>query len=1214
MVGDQDDLGAKIEAQGDIVRKLKADKADKSKVDDAVKQLLSLKADYKAATGTDWKPPKASKEAKKEASPAASAPAAPKTAKQLEKEAQKAAEKAAKLEKLAAKKAKEAAAKQNPEKKEEKESKKPKKEKEDKGTVLYTSKTKPGEKKDTSCPLPDAYSPRYVEAAWYSWWEKEGFFKPEYGRKSVKDAPPEGVFMMVIPPPNVTGKLHLGHALTNSVEDAITRFNRMRGKMTLWVPGSDHAGIATQVVVEKKLAREEGLSRHDLGREGFVKRVWGGKEEYGSAIYDQLRRLGSSVDWDRCCFTMDPKMCTAVTEAFVRLHEDGTIYRSNRLVNWSCTLRSAISDIEVDKKELAGRTLLPVPGYKEPVEFGVIVSFAYKVEGSDEELVVATTRIETMLGDTAVAVHPDDKRYQHLIGKTLVHPFADRKIPVVADGITVDMTFGTGAVKITPAHDPNDYECGKRHSLPFLTIFTDDGLVSPGCGKFSGMKRFEARKAVLEALKEKGLYRETKDNPMVVPVCSRSKDIVEPIIKPQWYVKCDDMAAEAMKAVNTGALNIIPESHKKTWSYWMEGMRDWCISRQLWWGHRIPAYHVTIKGKANADSTDEAYWVSGRSEAEAKSKAAKRFKVPETEVTLEQDPDVLDTWFSSGLFPFSVLGWPNNTDDLAAFFPGSLLETGHDIIFFWVARMVFFAQKLLGNLPFKDVFLHAMVRDAHGRKMSKSLGNTINPNDVILGIGLADLHKALEEGNLDPKEVVKAKAGQAADYPNGIPECGTDALRFGLCAYTAQGRDINLDVLRVQGYRFFCNKLWNATKFGMLYLGSDFKPTPGLVKSLLAGKASKQGQSFQPLPADPSSTSSMATLNSLLSSQLFLSGNNATNTDLEAWKAMPSAPFHFTYPALSRWWHRMNALTEGERKALPKGKGIAMPAPAPLAPMDRWILSRLAVAVEELVKGFDEYNFPSATTALYNFWLYELCDVYLEVLKPVFQSGGADVILTARNVLYFCLDAALRLISPFMPFISEELFQRLPRWSSKEPPSIMVTRLPDEEEMKEFRDVSIEAEVAIVQRLVATVRSTRADYNIPNKTKTELFLQSFEPSLVATLTKFNGTIGTLAYCQNVKVTENPPSGCAILTVSDKVSVHLMLKGLIDPGKEVEKLEKKRTALLSQIDKLKKAALVKDYTSKVPEDVRKANEEKLEGSEAEVVRLAEAVQALKAMDN
>lgn len=417
--------------------------------------------------------------------------------------------------------------------------------------------------------------------------------------------------MMVIPPPNVTGKLHLGHALTNSVEDAITRYQRMQGKMTLWVPGSDHAGIATQVIVEKKIHREEGLSRHDLGREAFLERVWGWKEEYGEAIFNQLKALGSSVDWDRACFTMDPKMCVAVTEAFVRLHDDGTIYRSNRLVNWSCSLRSAISDIEVDKKELAGRTLLSVPGYAEQVEFGVIVSFAYKVEGGAEEIVVATTRIETMLGDTAVAVHPDDKRYQHMIGKMLVHPFSDRKIPVIADPITVDMTFGTGAVKITPAHDPNDYECGKRNSLPFLTIFTDEGMVTEGCGEFSGMKRFDARKAVLAALTAKGLYRETKDNPMVVPMCSRSKDIVEPIIKPQWYVKCDDMAKDALKAVESNDLKIIPESHKKTWSYWMEGMRDWCISRQLWWGHRIPAYHVTIQGQVSIWCSDVICWTPG---------------------------------------------------------------------------------------------------------------------------------------------------------------------------------------------------------------------------------------------------------------------------------------------------------------------------------------------------------------------------------------------------------------------------------------------------------------------------------------------------------------------------------------------------------------------------------------------------------------------------
>jgi len=809
-------------------------------------------------------------------------------------------------------------------------------------------------------------------------------------------------------------------------------------------------------------------------------------------------------------------------------------------------------------------------------------------------------------------VHPEDPRYQHLIGKHVLHPFADRRLPIVGDSVTVDMTFGTGAVKITPAHDANDYECGKRNNLPFLTIFTDEGLVSPGCGQFSGMKRFEARKAVLAELTALGLYRETKENPMVVPVCSRSKDIVEPIIKPQWYVQCADMAKQAMEAVGSGELTIIPESHKKTWSYWMEGMRDWCISRQLWWGHRIPAYQVTIAGTP----AGEDLWVSGRTEEEARAKAAAKHQVSEDRVSLKQDPDVLDTWFSSGLFPFSVLGWPEKTDDLAVFFPGSLLETGHDIIFFWVARMVFFAQKLLGSVPFKDVFLHAMVRDAHGRKMSKSLGNTINPNDVIRGVSLEELHRALEEGNLDPREVAKAKAGQAADYPQGIPECGTDALRFGLCAYTAQGRDINLDVLRVQGYRFFCNKLWNATKFALNYLGCGFQPEVGLVARLQGRSRAAQGSikvlGHTPLPEHLTAPSSLATLNSLLMAQDHLSGALPTSTDATAFAALPAAPDYFALPGLARWWHRMNALPAGERGGLPAGAGLSLPSPAPLQPMDRWILSRLAAALEDVLRGFAEYNFPLATTALYNFWLYELCDVYLEVLKPVFQGTDAGAILTARNVLYLCLDSGLRLISPFMPFISEELFQRLPRWSAQEPPSITVTRLPTPEDTK-FRDTAIEAEVATVQKLVSVVRSTRADYTIPNKTKTELFLQSFDPALSATLQQYCGTIGTLAYSKDVRVTSAPPPGCAILTVSDKLSAHLLLKGLIEPAKEVEKLEKKKTALATTIEKLKKAAAVADYTAKVPEEVRAANQEKLAGSEVEVVRLGEAILALQAME-
>lgn len=624
---------------------------------------------------------------------------------------------------------------------------------------------------------------------------------------------------MVIPPPNVTGSLHLGHALTNAIEDAITRWHRMNGRTTVWVPGCDHAGIATQVVVEKKLWREQQLTRHDLGRDAFIEKIWGWKNEKGDRIYHQLRKLGSSYDWSRVAFTMDPKLCKAVTEAFVRMHESGLIYRSSRLVNWSCTLKSAISDIEVDKVEIPGRTYMAIPGYADKVEFGVLVSFAYKIERSDEEIIVATTRVETMLGDTAVAVHPNDERYKHLHGKFVTHPFCARKIPIVCDEF-VDMNFGTGAVKITPAHDPNDYDVGKRHNLPFITIFSDDGYVVGDYGEFTGMKRFDARRAVIGKLKELGLYKEWVNNPMVVPICSRSKDVVEPLIKPQWYVKCDDMAKAATDAVKNGDLKITPDFHKKIWYHWMDGIRDWCVSRQLWWGHRIPAYKVK-SSKLDAEAGD--VWIVARTVDEAKAKASKQTGLATSDFTLEQDEDVLDTWFSSGLFPFSVFGWPENTKDVELFYPTTLLETGHDILFFWVARMVFFGQTLLGKLPFREVFLHPMVRDAHGRKMSKSLGNVIDPMDVITGISLEGLHAQLYDSNLDPKEIEKAKLGQKQDYPNGIPECGVDAMRFALCAYLTAARDINLDILRVQGYRFFCNKLWNATKFALRYFDENEK-------------------------------------------------------------------------------------------------------------------------------------------------------------------------------------------------------------------------------------------------------------------------------------------------------------------------------------------------------------------------------------------------------
>lgn len=861
--------------------------------------------------------------------------------------------------------------------------------------------------------------------------------------------------------------------------------------------------------------RENKQTRHDLGREKFIEKIWEWRQDKGDRIYNQLRRIGASCDWSRARFTMDPTMYKAVTEAFVRMYEKGYIYRSSRLVNWSCSLRSAISDIEVDKIEIPGRTFLTIPGYEKQVEFGVLVLFAYKVEGTDEEIIVATTRIETMLGDTAIAVHPNDTRYAHLHGKQVVHPFCDRKLPIICDDM-VDIEFGTGAVKITPAHDPNDYEVGKRHNLPFITIMDDDGLIIGDYGEFTGMKRFDCRRTILEKLKSLNLYKETKNNPMVIPQCSRSKDVVEPLIKPQWYVKCDEMAASATEAVRSGELKILPEQHEKTWFHWMDGIRDWCISRQLWWGHRIPAYLVSFSDPAIKMSATEDYWIVGRDAQEAKSKAAKKFNVPEEVIILNQDEDVLDTWFSSGLFPFSVFGWPDNEAEVAAFYPTTLLETGHDILFFWVARMVFFGQALMGKLPFKEVFLHPIVRDAHGRKMSKSLGNVIDPMDVIEGIQLEDLHSQLYDSNLDPKEVKKAIEGQKQDYPTGIPECGTDAMRFALCSYMTQGRDINLDILRVQGYRFFCNKLWNATRFALMYLGDQEK------------------------------------------------------------------------------YSVIEALTGTESN------------------MDLWILSKLSTAISVCNKSFESYEFADVTSALYQFWLYDLCDVYLESVKPVFQSGTDEAKLSARRTLYTCLELGLKLISPVMPFISEELFQRLPRADTESIPSICVARYP---EQTQWFNENVEKEFEFTNKAAKIIRSARSDYNLPNKTKTEAWVVCTDEATKKIVEKFRGDLATLSYCSAVEVMESAkeiPTGCAILTVTGQCEVHLMLKGLIEVDKEVEKLNKKKEMLTQTVGKLQQAMSVADYATKVPENVQQSDKEKLEQSEAEIKRIAAAVETLKLM--
>ncbi|KAJ6837392.1 putative valine--tRNA ligase, mitochondrial 1 [Iris pallida] len=735
-------------------------------------------------------------------------------AKEKEEKKLKAAEKAAKLQA------------QKPSDAKRSEKKHRKKDAEEENPEDFVDPTTPsGEKKQLSRLLPKQYNPSAVEKSWYAWWETAGFFKAD----ATSGKPP---FTIVLPPPNVTGALHIGHGLTAALQDTIIRWRRMSGYNTLWVPGMDHAGIATQVVVEKKLMREKKLTRHDIGREKFVSEVWKWKNEYGGTILNQERRLGASLDWSRECFTMDEKRSKAVTEAFVRLYREGLIYRDHRLVNWDCTLRTAISDIEVDHKEIKEETLLKVPGYEFPVQFGVLTSFAYPLEGGLGEIVVATTRIETMLGDTAIAVHPKDARYTHLHGKFATHPFNGRKIPIICDDILVDPKFGTGAVKITPAHDPNDFDVGKRHKLEFVNIFTDDGKInSNGGAKFEGMPRFNARVSVLEALHAKGLYRGAQKNDMNLGICSRSNDVVEPMIKPQWFVNCHGMAKAALDAVmdkDNKKIEIIPEQYEHEWKRWLENIRDWCISRQLWWGHQIPAWYVILDDDHFKDiGSYNDHWVVGRSVEEAISEANNKY--PGRKFEIAQDPDVLDTWFSSGLFPLSVLGWPDDTSDFNAFYPTSVLETGHDILFFWVARMVMLGMKLGGDVPFTKVYLHPMIRDAHGRKMSKSLGNVIDPLEVINGISLEGLHKRLEEGNLDPNELVIAKQGQVKDFPNGIAECGADALRFALISYTAQSDKINLDVLRVVGYRQWCNKLWNAIRFAMSKLGDDYSPPSVIV-------------------------------------------------------------------------------------------------------------------------------------------------------------------------------------------------------------------------------------------------------------------------------------------------------------------------------------------------------------------------------------------------
>ncbi|XP_007483570.2 valine--tRNA ligase, mitochondrial [Monodelphis domestica] len=931
--------------------------------------------------------------------------------------------------------------------------------------VLYEIPTEPGEKKDVTGPLPPTYSPQYVEVAWYPWWVREGFFKPEY--QSQLPQATGKIFSMCIPPPNVTGSLHLGHALTVAIQDTLVRWHRMRGDQVLWIPGSDHAGIATQAVVEKQLWKEQRIRRYELSREDFLKEVWKWKEEKGGEICEQLQALGASLDWDRECFTMDAGSSVAVTEAFVRLYEAGLLYRDKQIVNWSCTLKSAISDIEVEGRPLTGRTEFCPPGCPQPVSFGFLVSVAFPVDGHpDTEIVVETTRPETLPGDVAVAVHPDDPRYTHLHGRQLCHPLSGKLLPLITDP-AVQPDMGTGAVKVTPAHSLVDAEIGARHKLSPVNVIGEDGTMVYPCGDWlQGLHRFVAREKIVSALKEQGHLRGIRDHPMVLPICSRSGDVVEYLLKNQWFVRCQRMGERAAQAVESGALKLNPPFHQKNWQHWFSNISDWCVSRQLWWGHQIPAYRIV-----GEEGDGEECWVVGRSEEEARKVALKLRGRPEKELILERDPDVLDTWFSSALFPFAALGWPQKTPDLAQFYPLSLLETGSDLLLFWVGRMVMLGTQLTGQLPFPQVLLHSMVRDGQGRKMSKSLGNVLDPRDVIRGAKPQVLQEKLKDGNLDPRELQIAAAAQRKDFPQGIPECGTDALRFTLCSHGTKGDNINLSVSEVLSSRHFCNKIWNAMRFILNALGDRFVPQP-------------------------------------------------------------------------------------------------MEELSPSSVMDAWILSCLTLTIRECERGFLAQELSLITHALHHFWLHKLCDVYLESVKPVLlrlpQAPGP------LQILYSCADVGLRLLAPVMPFLAEELWQRLPRQPDCTPaPSICVAPYPNLQNMEHWCQPELEQRFSQVQEAVKTLRGLRALYQL-SKARPQVLLQCSEPSEQYVYEDFLEPLATLAHCGAVSFlpyNEASPQGWAQATLSNTTQVYMELQGLVDPQVQLPVLLTRRQKLQRQLDSL-----------------------------------------------